>query len=177
MLFKKNQSGRSMVEMLGVLAIIGVLSVGGITGYRQAMDRNAANEWLNTFNLLAVEAIAHRDAVSLCPDYDTGLLFGKGVISISDEAEIQCAATTGYGGYNKNDLVNLVMPKIENKNVCKMIFETMNPETWSQLAVQGTLYMQGYQGFNNCAYLDLEDIIEACEEQGEGEIPFRCTID
>jgi len=30
-LFKKNQSGRSMVEMLGVLAIIGVLSVGGIS--------------------------------------------------------------------------------------------------------------------------------------------------
>ena len=28
---KKNQSGRSMVEMLGVLAIIGVLSVGGIS--------------------------------------------------------------------------------------------------------------------------------------------------
>ena len=29
---KKNESGRSMVEMLGVLAIIGVLSVGGIAG-------------------------------------------------------------------------------------------------------------------------------------------------
>ena len=34
-MFKKeiNQSGRSMIEMLGVLAIIGVLSVGGIAGY------------------------------------------------------------------------------------------------------------------------------------------------
>ena len=30
---KKSQSGRSMVEMLGVLAIIGVLSIGGIAGY------------------------------------------------------------------------------------------------------------------------------------------------
>ena len=38
-LFKKNESGRSMVEMLGVLAIIGVLSVGGIAGYRMAMKR------------------------------------------------------------------------------------------------------------------------------------------
>ena len=28
-----NENGRSMVEMLGVLAIIGVLSVGGIAGY------------------------------------------------------------------------------------------------------------------------------------------------
>lgn len=33
------ESGRSMVEMLGVLAIIGVLSVGGIAGYSQAMGK------------------------------------------------------------------------------------------------------------------------------------------
>ncbi len=30
-------TGRSMVEMLGVLAIIGVLSVGAIAGYSKAM--------------------------------------------------------------------------------------------------------------------------------------------
>ena len=34
-----NESGRSMIEMLGVLAIIGVLSVGGIAGYSQAMSK------------------------------------------------------------------------------------------------------------------------------------------
>lgn len=38
-LFKNEQSGRSMVEMLGVLAIIGVLSVGGIAGYSKAMAK------------------------------------------------------------------------------------------------------------------------------------------
>lgn len=36
---KNNQMGRSMVEMLGVLAIIGVLSVGGIAGYSKAMEK------------------------------------------------------------------------------------------------------------------------------------------
>ena len=40
---KKLESGRSMVEMLGVLAIIGVLSVGGIAGYSLAMRRHRAN--------------------------------------------------------------------------------------------------------------------------------------
>jgi len=45
--FKKNQSGRSMVEMLGVLAIIGVLSVGGIAGYKMAMEKNDANKISN----------------------------------------------------------------------------------------------------------------------------------
>ena len=38
-LYKSEQSGRSMVEMLGVLAIIGVLSVGGIAGYSKAMAK------------------------------------------------------------------------------------------------------------------------------------------
>ena len=34
---KHSQLGRSMIEMLGVLAIIAVLSVGGIAGYSKAM--------------------------------------------------------------------------------------------------------------------------------------------
>lgn len=38
------EQGRSMVEMLGVLAIVGVLSIGGITGYRFALNRYRANE-------------------------------------------------------------------------------------------------------------------------------------
>ncbi len=43
---KQSQSGRSMVEMLGVLAIIGVLSVGGIAGYKTAMERHITNQVL-----------------------------------------------------------------------------------------------------------------------------------
>ena len=43
----KNQNGRSMVEMLGVLAIIGVLSVGGIAGYSKAMLQLRINKTIN----------------------------------------------------------------------------------------------------------------------------------
>ena len=41
-----NQSGRSMIEMLGVLAIVGVLSVGGIAGYSKAMEKFKINQLL-----------------------------------------------------------------------------------------------------------------------------------
>ena len=41
---KTNESGRSMIEMLGVLAIIGVLSVGGIAGYSKAMTKFKTNQ-------------------------------------------------------------------------------------------------------------------------------------
>ena len=41
---KFNEFGRSMVEMLGVLAIIGVLSVGAIAGYSKAMLKYKLNK-------------------------------------------------------------------------------------------------------------------------------------
>ena len=53
---KTQESGRSMVEMLGVLAIIGVLSVGGIAGYTMAMNRYRANEVVDMANKYAVIA-------------------------------------------------------------------------------------------------------------------------
>lgn len=42
---KFNQLGRSMVEMLGVLAIIGVLSVGALSGYSTAMNKYQLNKY------------------------------------------------------------------------------------------------------------------------------------
>ena len=53
---KKIESGRSMIEMLGVLAIIGVLSIGGLAAYSAAMDRHKANEVMSYASLCAVEA-------------------------------------------------------------------------------------------------------------------------
>ena len=41
---KFNELGRSMVEMLGVLAIIGVLSVGALSGYSKAMMKYKLNK-------------------------------------------------------------------------------------------------------------------------------------
>ena len=59
---KEIQSGRSMVEMLGVLAIIGVLSVGGIAGYSMAMKRHALNEIMAKTNLVLFDINSNRFA-------------------------------------------------------------------------------------------------------------------
>lgn len=48
-----NQFGRSMIEMLGVLAIIGVLSVGGISGYKKAMTKFKTNSAIETMLTIA----------------------------------------------------------------------------------------------------------------------------
>ena len=55
---RRSEKGRSMVEMLGVLAIIGVLSVGGIYGYTVAMAKYKANEVAQSASMLATLAIA-----------------------------------------------------------------------------------------------------------------------
>ena len=47
------EQGRSMVEILGVLAVIGVLSAGGIYGYSFAMDKYRANDIVYEVNLRA----------------------------------------------------------------------------------------------------------------------------
>lgn len=47
------QDGRSMIEMLGVLAIIGVLSIGGIAGYSKAMTKYRINKTADQISQLA----------------------------------------------------------------------------------------------------------------------------
>ena len=53
---KKAQSGRSMIEMLGVLAIVGVLSAGGIAGYSMAMQSYKTSALTEKVNLIAQQA-------------------------------------------------------------------------------------------------------------------------
>ena len=55
------ENGRSMVEMLGVLAIIGVLSVGAIAGYSKAIFKYKLNKQAEQMNTVinAVAKYAH----------------------------------------------------------------------------------------------------------------------
>lgn len=50
---KSCQQGRSMIEMLGVLAIVGVLSVGGIAGYSKAMNKFKTNKVIDQINMIS----------------------------------------------------------------------------------------------------------------------------
>ena len=49
-----SESGRSLTEMLGVLAIMGILTIGGIVGFNYAMNKQRANATVNYVNQLAV---------------------------------------------------------------------------------------------------------------------------
>ena len=66
-LSKNNEQGRSMVEMLGVLAIIGVLSVGGISGYSKAMAKFKLTKAQDQITMLLMNI---RTAFATSPNYD-----------------------------------------------------------------------------------------------------------
>lgn len=57
---KHSQLGRSMVEMLGVLAIIAVLSVGGIAGYSKAMEKYKTTKLMNEYSELVRNLLEYR---------------------------------------------------------------------------------------------------------------------
>ena len=54
------ETARSMVEMIGVLAVAGVLSIGGVAGYRYAIDKMNANDIINEVRKRAVTASQQR---------------------------------------------------------------------------------------------------------------------
>ncbi len=76
-----NERGRSLTEMLGVLAVIGVLSIGGIQGYRYAMNKYRANNVLNEINMashqlstILLTSMEEQKVISLGNPYDNGTI-------------------------------------------------------------------------------------------------------
>ena len=52
---KNFDSGRSMVETIGVLAVMGVLTIGGIAGYNYGINKHRANQILQDIRLIYQE--------------------------------------------------------------------------------------------------------------------------
>lgn len=69
-----NEQGRSMVEMLGVLAIIGVIAVGALAGYAQAILKFRTTQTADEIQTLADEIFQTYSWMRTYPDkgkYDT----------------------------------------------------------------------------------------------------------
>ena len=98
-LVSASQTGRSMVEMLGVLAIIGVLSVGGIAGYTMAMNKYKANEVTNAAAQLAIlaEAKYATTGTDIASGYDAQKLGYAAADKIGGLAATAITATTSSG--------------------------------------------------------------------------------
>ena len=106
-LYKNEQSGRSMVEMLGVLAIIGVLSVGGIAGYSKAMAKYKLSKAMDQVSMTVANI---RTLYSGQPSYsglDTKIAIQMGAIGTEMLNGVQASvASKAYNSFNGGAFVN-----------------------------------------------------------------------
>lgn len=120
----KNELGRSLVETVGMLAIMGVLSVVGISAYNSALNRNRANTLINE---------AQKRAILVMPQI---LLMGNTSPTLNEFTNNQF----GYGTfdtvvYTKSNLnampENAFGIKVSNvpKKVCQNILNTIGDKT------------------------------------------------
>ena len=120
----KTQSGRSMVEMLGTLAIIGVLSIGGIAGYTYAMNKYRANETINDINMRGIDLVRQ-------------VAMGRQTLSLSEWP------TTSKAGYTFSDPILVDGDAYFNisgipQSVCEMVYEGIQNNQTTKVEVNGT---------------------------------------
>ena len=75
-----NEQGRSMIEMLGVLAIVGVLSVGGIAGYSKAMNKFKTNKVGDQIQMISTNIRTLFSSQRTYAGLDNGMALKAGLI-------------------------------------------------------------------------------------------------
>jgi len=127
--FNETESGRSMVEMLGVLAIIGVISIGAIAGYTYGMNRYRTNEILDGANKRAY-TISTQDSLGIpynLSEYRDYNVTAGGVFT-SDIQDWGGEFGLTITGVNKDVCENLIR-MMGDKSTLRAITKTSDKET------------------------------------------------
>ncbi len=188
--------GRSMVEMLGVLAIIGVLSVGAISGYSKAMMKYKLNkqaEQINTvFNAVAryhgsfsESTEQGKDLTSVfvkMGEIPTEMINNNGLLY--DVFGVRMSIRTAY--QNIPQILVELNPELikksnQNLEICRNIL-TVAKENSSNLyyvesrslpaiTAVNQIYGDSYCSENQLCFKDvsLDDIYTVCTNFGDGE--------
>ena len=133
------QCGRSMIEMLGVLAIIGVLSVGGIAGYSKAMEKFKINKTIEQMSMiLANTRILYSSQGNYSGLYGSGTYI-EGIKPIIGETDEFLSPFGGYNwletGSSHNDMFHLTFSALP-KEAC-MELATLNWGTEQSSGIVG----------------------------------------
>ena len=114
--YKITQSGRSMTEMLGVLAVVGVLSIGGIMGYSYAMDKHRANETINEImlRLNTLQMQSERDMELNLNEFSDTTSLGYVIGDNYDWAEDDTRVYVGISGLSEQ-VCNIIYDEMINR--------------------------------------------------------------
>lgn len=134
-LYKSEQSGRSMVEMLGVLAIIGVLSVGGIAGYSKAMAKFKTSKALDQVSTTVANV---RTLYSGQPNYSgltTAIAIQMGAIGAEMlSGQSPTSASTAYNAFNGSVTISATTVSGRANAGFELVFSGLSKEACVQMA-------------------------------------------
>lgn len=157
----KSEIGRSMVEILGVLSIVGLLSIGALNIYKYAIDKYKANEIAQEARLRASD-IFHRYQVQAFPDVGA---FNGYENCTNDFEEWPSETKSGYTvntcaikDEDGTDLAFAIAVKDVHRGVCQRLVD-MNPheylEGFHYMIIDGEQYVDGYDPCN----ADVQDVV------------------
>lgn len=134
-LYKSEQSGRSMVEMLGVLAIIGVLSVGGIAGYSKAMAKFKTSKALDQVSTTIANV---RTLYSGQPNYSgltTAIAIQMGAIGAEMlSGQSPTSASAAYNAFNGSVTISATTVSGRKNAGFELVFSGLSKEACVQMA-------------------------------------------
>ena len=108
---KKNETGRSMIEMLAVFAIIGVLTVTSVMAYRIAMNKHQANTITEMVSLLSIYAETRNISVESLADFKKEYEESIPNCVVSASATAEGLVTIGF---DNTDTCKEIMQLVEN---------------------------------------------------------------
>lgn len=112
MSIKSNQTGRSMIEMLGVLAIVSVLSVGAIAEFGKAMYKWKAIKCAEEYNLFISEMLVYeKDWIKMKRKQGSGHLY---IGPYMEQWGMVPSSWTVSGNYFSDRLGNRIIPFVRN---------------------------------------------------------------
>ena len=130
--------GRSMIEMLGVLAIIGVLSVGGIAGYSKAMEKFRINKAIENHKNMIMSLLEYTNNLNQTNNTDINLNNVIYAINLTPENWSVHFAGQNHDAYLNDELGNgVVSDYYANKHA---IFYSIALNTENEISVNNINY-------------------------------------
>ncbi len=159
----KNDQGRSMVEMLGVLAVVGLLSIMAFAGFRIALNKHYANEILNEGNKRAVIVAGQ-------------IGFNQGTPSLSEFANNTFTGGTFDSSVTTNPQTESFALKVSNvpEDVCEQILTMIDEHTMlRRLALEGNMSL----GVANCSSSDSSYLLVYNDDLTDNDKQHSCQTD
>ena len=155
-----------MIEMLGVLAIVGVLSAGGIAGYSMAMQTHKTNQLMEKVQLIALAVRAVYKG-----NYEG--LSGQNMIDSGKISDVDNPFGGVFSIRKSNFGTDYFVIETGSKKLPAEVCTDILTSDWGSTGMFSQIIISGNESnpfWGNNMPFEMSDVISACE--GENTIKF-----